>query len=89
MGNLGSKHLIRLKLDISAYFNQTKRNPKKKKMSPNLVFTSKKNSKLNTIAYRLVIFCEIQHIAPAATTTLPLQQPPHSPCSQPACNLLV
>jgi len=30
MYNLGSKHARRLKFEISAYFNQTKRNLKKK-----------------------------------------------------------
>ena len=32
--NLGSKHPRRLKFEISAYFNQTKRNLKKKKLTP-------------------------------------------------------
>ena len=64
MCNFGSKHSWRLKLNILDYFNQTKRNlkkkigsppPKKKNIfktiSPNLVFTSKANPKLNTIAH--------------------------------------
>ena len=60
MCNLGSKHPRRLKFDISAYFNQTKRNLKTKigppppnrfkTLSPKLVFTSKANPKLNTKA---------------------------------------